>query len=131
MARHPTCPHGYERADGDFNPEPARATVLDPFCGAGTTGVVALRHDRDFVGIELNAGLCRDGAQPDTGLTHRSSTSAQSMNLGNPAENRTARILEGFGYLVASRRHVGGAGDLVALPLQGRGPDRRGQARAR
>ena len=30
-------------------------TVLDPFCGSGTTGVVALRHGRRFVGIELNA----------------------------------------------------------------------------
>ena len=28
-------------------------TVLDPFCGSGTTGVVALRYHRDFVGIEL------------------------------------------------------------------------------
>jgi DNA modification methylase len=30
-------------------------TVLDPFCGSGTTGVVAIRHQRHFVGIELNA----------------------------------------------------------------------------
>jgi len=30
------------------------SVVLDPFCGSGTTGVVALRHGRDFVGIELN-----------------------------------------------------------------------------
>jgi DNA modification methylase len=29
-------------------------TVLDPFCGSGTTGVVAVRHQRCFVGIELN-----------------------------------------------------------------------------
>jgi len=29
-------------------------TVLDPFAGSGTVGVVALRHDRDFVGIELS-----------------------------------------------------------------------------
>jgi DNA modification methylase len=29
-------------------------TVLDPFCGSGTTGVVALRYHRNFVGIELN-----------------------------------------------------------------------------
>ena len=29
-------------------------TVLDPFAGAGTVGVVALRHGRRFVGIELN-----------------------------------------------------------------------------
>jgi DNA modification methylase len=28
--------------------------VLDPFCGSGTTGVVALRHHRDFVGIEIS-----------------------------------------------------------------------------
>ena len=29
-------------------------TVLDPFCGSGTTGVVALRHGRNFIGLELN-----------------------------------------------------------------------------
>lgn len=28
--------------------------VLDPFCGSGTTGVVALRHGRRFLGIDLN-----------------------------------------------------------------------------
>ncbi|RMD59218.1 MAG: site-specific DNA-methyltransferase [Nitrospirae bacterium] len=27
--------------------------VLDPFCGSGTTGVVAIRHKRKFVGIDL------------------------------------------------------------------------------
>ncbi len=29
-------------------------TVLDPFCGSGTTGVVACRHNRNFLGVELN-----------------------------------------------------------------------------
>lgn len=29
-------------------------TILDPFCGSGTTGVVALRYHREFIGIELN-----------------------------------------------------------------------------
>jgi len=29
--------------------------VLDPFAGAGTTGIAALRHERSFVGIELTA----------------------------------------------------------------------------
>ncbi|HKS27847.1 MAG TPA: site-specific DNA-methyltransferase [Pyrinomonadaceae bacterium] len=29
-------------------------TVLDPFNGAGTTGLVALRHNRNYIGIELN-----------------------------------------------------------------------------
>lgn len=28
--------------------------VLDPFCGSGTTGVVANRQGRDFIGIDLN-----------------------------------------------------------------------------
>jgi len=34
---------------------PAGGIVLDPFCGSGTTGMVALRHGRRFIGIELNA----------------------------------------------------------------------------
>lgn len=42
----PSCRH-----EGD----PIPATVLDPFCGSGTTGLVALRHGRAFIGIELNA----------------------------------------------------------------------------
>ena len=29
-------------------------TVLDPFAGSGTTGAVAVRHGRSFVGCELN-----------------------------------------------------------------------------
>lgn len=33
---------------------PPGATVLDPFSGAATTGVVACRLDRSFIGIELN-----------------------------------------------------------------------------
>lgn len=31
-----------------------QCTVLDPFAGSGTTGVVAVRHQRRFVGVELN-----------------------------------------------------------------------------
>lgn len=33
---------------------PSEGTVLDPFFGSGTTGVVALQYNRDFIGIELN-----------------------------------------------------------------------------
>ena len=28
--------------------------ILDPFSGSGTTGMVALRHDRSYIGLELN-----------------------------------------------------------------------------
>lgn len=34
-------------------PEPVPATVLDPFCGAGSTGVVARKYGRNFIGIDL------------------------------------------------------------------------------
>ena len=38
---------------------PEGGTVLDPFAGAGTTGLVALRHNRDFIGVELNPGYAQ------------------------------------------------------------------------
>lgn len=37
---------------------PRGGAVLDPFAGAGTVGVVALRHGRSFTGIELNPAYC-------------------------------------------------------------------------
>lgn len=33
---------------------PEGGTVLDPFSGSGTTGMVALRHNRSYIGLELN-----------------------------------------------------------------------------
>ena len=33
---------------------PEGGIVLDPFTGSGTTGVVAKRLRRDFVGVEIN-----------------------------------------------------------------------------
>ena len=33
---------------------PQGGTVLDPFFGSGTVGVVANRHNRKYIGIELN-----------------------------------------------------------------------------
>jgi DNA modification methylase len=42
---------------------PEGGTVLDPFAGAGTTGMVALRHNRSFVGIELNPEYARMARQ--------------------------------------------------------------------
>jgi len=37
---------------------PKGGVVLDPFFGAGTTGLVALRLGREFIGIELNEEYC-------------------------------------------------------------------------
>lgn len=34
-------------------PEPVPATVVDPFTGSGTTGVVARKYGRNFIGIDL------------------------------------------------------------------------------
>ncbi len=34
---------------------PQNGIVLDPFFGAGTTGIVALKQNKKFIGIELNA----------------------------------------------------------------------------
>ena len=50
----PTC-----ACDADVVP----ATILDPFCGSGTTGVVALRQGRSFLGIELNPEYVQLGRQ--------------------------------------------------------------------
>jgi DNA modification methylase len=46
------------RPSCDCGAEPVPATILDPFAGAGTTGLVALRLNRQFVGIELNREYC-------------------------------------------------------------------------
>ena len=40
-----TCQH---------NDDSGQSVVLDPFSGSGTTGMVALRHDRYYIGLELN-----------------------------------------------------------------------------
>lgn len=38
-------------------------TVLDPFCGSGTTGAVATQEGRDFIGIEINPNYCEMSRQ--------------------------------------------------------------------
>lgn len=33
---------------------PGNVTIIDPFCGSGTTGVACLMDDRDFIGMEID-----------------------------------------------------------------------------
>jgi len=59
------------RATCECDGEPVRQTVLDPFAGSGTVGMVALRHGRSFVGIELNptyAAMARERITGDAPL---------------------------------------------------------------
>lgn len=48
-------------------------TVLDPFNGAGTTGMVALKHGREYIGIELNPDYVE--------MTHKRLASVQVEGL--------------------------------------------------
>jgi DNA modification methylase len=43
--------------------DPVPCTLLDPFAGACTTGLVAQRHGRDFIGIDVNADYLEMGRQ--------------------------------------------------------------------
>ena len=38
-------------------------TVLDPFCGSGTTMIAALRNGRNSIGVEIDTDYCRMAAR--------------------------------------------------------------------
>ena len=58
----PTCECGHEEGvigqPGTVAPEPVPATVLDPFGGSGTTAMVARKHGRRAILLELNEEYC-------------------------------------------------------------------------
>lgn len=61
----PTCECGAE---------PRPQLVLDPFAGTGTTGMVARRHGRSFLGIELSpnyVAMAKERIQVDAPLLNR------------------------------------------------------------
>lgn len=64
-------------------------TVLDPFCGSGTTGAVCVSTGRDFIGIEINpeyAALARKriaAAQPPLFVDITTSASALAHLAGD------------------------------------------------
>lgn len=51
---HPITTTGWQQSCSCHNANPVPCTILDPFNGAGTSGLVALRESRKYIGIDLN-----------------------------------------------------------------------------
>ena len=43
---------------------PVPCTVLDPFCGSGTSGIVTVKNGRNFIGVDLSEEYCVKIALP-------------------------------------------------------------------
>jgi len=71
--------------------------VLDPFCGSGTTGAVALRHGRRFIGIDMDKdylfGIAKPRIEAEIDLRAQASqeTAAQDLLESLRAEVAAAR----------------------------------------
>lgn len=71
---------------------PEGGTVLDPFSGAGTTGLVSSRFNRNYIGIELNKDyveMSRKRIEQDAPMFNRIETSA-----GNSQEEQLQMEIE-------------------------------------
>lgn len=72
---------------------PVGGVVLDPFCGSGTTGIVAIKHNRKVVLIELNPTYALDIASPR--IKEAWDERRQDMFIGNtPAEIEQPDMME-------------------------------------
>ncbi len=61
-------------------------TVLDPFCGTGTTMIAALRADRNSIGVEIDPEYCRMAARylkaENSGLFTKTDLLFEKVNAG-------------------------------------------------
>ena len=60
-------------------------TVLDPFCGSGTTLIAALRSGRNSIGVDIDAEYCRMAARY---------LRAESLGLFSRAQLRFERVVQ-------------------------------------
>lgn len=67
--------------------------ILDPFCGSGTTGVAALKHNRKFVGIDLEKDYL------DTMAIPRLRDQLEENQLSNTAIKFAKENKEDYGLL--------------------------------
>ena len=60
---------------------PKETTVLDPFCGSGSTGVAALQENRKFVGIDLSSHYVDISTKrcADWELAHKTSNALEDL----------------------------------------------------
>lgn len=65
--------------------------VLDPFVGSGSTGIAALHHDREFVGIDLHKDYA-DGAEQRLRATYADTLAGEVEGEDAVAETETVAI---------------------------------------
>ena len=53
--------------------------VLDPFFGSGTTGIVAVKNSRKFIGIDINPEYCKTARERILQLTNET----EVINFGD------------------------------------------------
>ena len=76
---------------------PEGATVLDPFAGSGTTGIVAKRSSCDFLGIELNpdyAEMARKRIANENPVLWNAAREQPAYDLRTNSGDECAKLIE-------------------------------------